>query len=421
MINDVNFGLISPLSQVQAADMGAVQRTNANLLANDALVERANLENDRIRALTPLQLEAAKDELNRNRALTPLELQSKESAVQQQQALNPIQVESAKAALTGKGLENSEQALLTNIHKSQFVADTAASILFAPADQKQQALDMAREKIKQMGGDVSQLPEKYTPEVDQLASSYLNSGMSSVERYKAMLRPGAQFTLKPGEARYDSSGKVIAESDNEDPMIKAKDFTNTQKVRKEFIGQSKEFQGINTAYNRVVASAKDPSAAGDLALIFNYMKTLDPGSTVREGEFATAQNSGSVPDTIAARYNKVIAGERLSSTQRADFVDRASKLYDAAQENQFQLEDQYKELAKKSGVNPELVVVNYSGRTEKKKADIPKSSFEMTNQYETNTGKPIPAEAIQQYAMKLGITPDEVISRKGLKKKVTRK
>jgi hypothetical protein len=134
--------------------------------------------------------------------------------------------------------------------------------------------------------------------------------------------------------------------------------TNEQenKMRDDFAKASKEFVSVRDAHQRVIESAKDPSAAGDLALIFNYMKVLDPGSTVREGEFATAQNSGGVPDRVVAYYNKVLAGERLAPNVRADFVTRSEKLYKGAVANQEEIEHDYEEKAKRAGVRAEQVV-----------------------------------------------------------------
>jgi len=128
--------------------------------------------------------------------------------------------------------------------------------------------------------------------------------------------------------------------------------------RKEFTALSKDFITQRDAYNRVAASASDPSAAGDLALIFNYMKVLDPGSVVREGEFATAQNATGVPSRIMNIYNKVASGERLNSEQRKDFVDRANKLFSTAKTSQKKLESEYGRLAKKSGFDPSDVVID---------------------------------------------------------------
>ena len=90
-----------------------------------------------------------------------------------------------------------------------------------------------------------------------------------------------------------------------------------------------DFRDIEDAYARVQASISQPSAAGDLALIFNFMKMLDPGSTVREGEFATAQNAAGVPDRARAAYNNIVNGQRMTPEQRSDFSGRAAQLYQA--------------------------------------------------------------------------------------------
>ena len=115
-------------------------------------------------------------------------------------------------------------------------------------------------------------------------------------------------------------------------------------IRKEFMGipEVKAFQGQANSFGRIKASAEDPDAAGDLALIFNYMKLLDPGSVVREGEFATAQNAAGVPDRITNLYNNVLEGTRLGEAQRKEFLDRAEKIYNDAERQYESFENQYK-------------------------------------------------------------------------------
>jgi hypothetical protein len=137
-------------------------------------------------------------------------------------------------------------------------------------------------------------------------------------------------------------------------------FKNATALRKDFQSNSAEFQKVRAGFERVVESAKDPSAAGDLALIFNFMKVLDPGSTVREGEFATAQNSGSVPQGVIARYNKVINGERLEASQRDDFLDRATRLHGRAEKSQEKLSKQFTDIAERNGLNPKDVVIDFT-------------------------------------------------------------
>lgn len=134
------------------------------------------------------------------------------------------------------------------------------------------------------------------------------------------------------------------------------DFDVESKLRGEFTKATKDFVQVRDAYGRIRASAKDPSAAGDLALIFNYMKVLDPGSTVREGEFATAQNSAGIPGRLRAQYNSVVNGERLAPEQRGDFVNRAGSLYGQQEDFYKQVEGRYSTLAEQYNAAPERVV-----------------------------------------------------------------
>lgn len=128
------------------------------------------------------------------------------------------------------------------------------------------------------------------------------------------------------------------------------------KLADDFEQVSKDFFKVRAAQGRVVASAEDPSAAGDLALIFNFMKVLDPGSVVREGEFATAASAGSVPQRTIALYNKVLEGTRLSQAQRSDFVNRATKLFNAALEQQQSVVKTFADRAEAFGIPSSFVV-----------------------------------------------------------------
>lgn len=153
-----------------------------------------------------------------------------------------------------------------------------------------------------------------------------------------------------------------------DSVDPEKMFANATTLRKEYDDLSKDFNIMRDSYSRVVVSAKDPSAAGDLALIFNYMKILDPRSVVRESEFATAENAAGVPEQIRRSYNKVLSGEKLGTDQRKDFVSRAGKLYDSQLNIQNTVKERFKNIAVKNNIDPynlfggqELDVLNASG------------------------------------------------------------
>jgi hypothetical protein len=134
-----------------------------------------------------------------------------------------------------------------------------------------------------------------------------------------------------------------------------------QKLRKELTATeaAQNVAQVSIAFDRIKAVADSPSAAGDLALIFNYMKMLDPGSVVRESEFATAQNAAGVPDRIRNIYNNLLKGERLAPAQREDFIGQAGKLYNSAV-SQYQPEyERYTGLAKAYGYEPSRIARQY--------------------------------------------------------------
>lgn len=121
------------------------------------------------------------------------------------------------------------------------------------------------------------------------------------------------------------------------------------KLRKEYNDNTKGFSEVRAAFERVNAS--QDNAVGDLSLIFGYMKMLDPGSVVREGEFATAQNAAGVPDRVLNLYNRVLSGERLNKSQREAFKGQAGQLMTAAQKQEQIVRDGITRIAGGMGLN----------------------------------------------------------------------
>ena len=107
----------------------------------------------------------------------------------------------------------------------------------------------------------------------------------------------------------------------------ARDQTET--LQKLFTGNSvvKDFNTATSQYEKLLTSSERETAAGDMSMIFTYMKILDPTSVVREGEQATAKEAGAVPDRVLNSYNKAVTGQKLTTKQRADFVQTGTQLY----------------------------------------------------------------------------------------------
>ena len=203
------------------------------------------------------------------------------------------------------------------------------------------------------------LPLTDRPGMEALRRAALLPGAAGEEATKQLVGLLGPTTLSPEQQLVTPFGKQIAIAPKKATDLEAerqKLWADATGLRKEFTGITKPFSEQNQAYGRVIASSQDPSPAGDLALIFNYMKVLDPGSTVREGEFATAQQAGSVPQRITALYNQVLQGTRLTSTQRSDFVNRSTKLFEQASKQHKITAEEFRRLAKSRGVLPEDVL-----------------------------------------------------------------
>lgn len=104
-------------------------------------------------------------------------------------------------------------------------------------------------------------------------------------------------------------------------------------LRKDISNVTKDQKKIDAAFRKIEKAGAKATAAGDMSLIFSFMKILDPGSTVREGEFATAQQAAGVPERVLNFYNRARDGTRLGPNQRKDFLNQASLLSEAQRES----------------------------------------------------------------------------------------
>lgn len=138
-----------------------------------------------------------------------------------------------------------------------------------------------------------------------------------------------------------------------------RDYSATNQLMNRYLSQTNDDRKVADLYGTVVAAARDPSPAGDLSMIFAYMKVLDPGSVVREGEFATAANTGSIPTRIWAKYNRMLGGERLTDSQRQDFLNQAAAVAKERSNKLQRVIEWYRDIATRRGLNPDDVAYNY--------------------------------------------------------------
>ena len=162
---------------------------------------------------------------------------------------------------------------------------------------------------------------------------------------------GTNEYLKLDEAQQKAADKFITDFGNEKTV-------QNLSVAGSYLNQMNSF-GVGTPQYK-------PS--DDIALVFSFMKTLDPGSTVREGEYATAKNAGGIPETIVNTYNKVREGKFLTDEQRRNFIETARKSYTGISKEAENIASRYRSMASDRGIPEHLVV--------------PKNMFQQTKQFD---------------------------------------
>lgn len=101
----------------------------------------------------------------------------------------------------------------------------------------------------------------------------------------------------------------------------------------------------------------------DLAMVFGFMKGLDPNSVVRETEYATAANSGNIFAGKFAKFNGYMKEEGgfLPVGVRNEFQNLVNQRLDAQQRQYENYASAFKGIAERQGLNPDNVVVDFSG------------------------------------------------------------
>jgi hypothetical protein len=255
---------------------------------------------------------------------------------------------------------------------SQREASYASSILGAPADQR---AAVYRETIKQIraGKDplvpasaIQDFPDDFSKDIlpklysIQQGHRKLEDSIKAPQESATLQSTYADIGLKKAQTAKDYAeiGKIKNEVSGK-YITTEQIFNNASKLRNDYEAKSIDFIKTKDAYDRIHASLDNPSAAGDVSAIFAYMKMLDPGSTVREGEQATAREARGVPASILSTYNNLLTGQSLTPGQRKDFGDRAEKLYSVAQNSQKKTADQYSKIAERNNLPVQDVIIDY--------------------------------------------------------------
>lgn len=185
-----------------------------------------------------------------------------------------------------------------------------------------------------------------TPEYDKVLRDNLDNALQHEQLQAIQFKTLEEF------------GKAAAAQAAKAPQEKAE---SAEKLTKEYsaLPALHDFDKVDAAHNKLIAATEPgakPTPLRDQAAIFSWMKILDPGSTVREGEYASVKNARGVPDKIANWYNQTVTGQILTPEQRTELREAAEPVFQAQVQNLAPRIKQYVEKERLSGLAPGTVV-----------------------------------------------------------------
>ena len=86
------------------------------------------------------------------------------------------------------------------------------------------------------------------------------------------------------------------------------------------------YKAAKEGYLKFLSAIDDKTGIGDMAAIIQFIRTLDPGSVVREGEFAIAAGSFGLFNQLLAKADSITTGAKLTDAAREEMRSLATEL-----------------------------------------------------------------------------------------------
>lgn len=193
--------------------------------------------------------------------------------------------------------------------------------------------------------------DKYNSQVEKLKDSIAKAedGISNDQLNYLKIRMQEEAANKRFDASLKSAERQAARANGGEE----------DKLRSQYINNPiyKNMAEINQAYQGI-ANNPGTSGAAQQAMVYQFSKILDPGSVVKEGEYAmSAANAGKINQ--ARQYLTMLnSGQMLTPPQVALMKDVARNLVESSRGIMDEHNNLYRQLAINKGVNPANVVID---------------------------------------------------------------
>lgn len=271
-------------------------------------------------------------------------------------------------------LDNADKALGTIRTEAKAPAELKSAIAKASKDEADAITAQAQAKnapekaaadaqLARAQAEKAAVEAKYAERtaVDKIIAEAAGLGLTKAQTNKVLVETG-KLGIESKKAALEL--EALKATGGVDPEKK---FTQEEKIRKEYQARTKVYGELGTTFSNIESSAKVQTGPGDIALITSFMKMLDPGSVVRETEFATARDTAGLYTRLENSLKKAESGQFLQAKQRKEFVDLAKQYLDSAQKKAGDDKKALNVVVKNYKLNPE----NVFGPEEKPVAPLP--------------------------------------------------
>ena len=199
-----------------------------------------------------------------------------------------------------------------------------------------------------------------------LAEAVRNGMPISLAWQEANKKPEQRQIMKDsaGRPRYVDTQEPVFSNIDTSGIVDSDLYKREREIRGDYMKDPtvKEYGDVRNSYERVRAAAKraqsDKTGASDMAMIFNYMKMLDPGSAVRETEFANAAMAGGYGSRMQNLVANIKAGKLLTPEVRNEFVLTADAIYSEVQNNVRDVNKRFSDMSDRYQVDSRYIVTD---------------------------------------------------------------
>jgi hypothetical protein len=205
--------------------------------------------------------------------------------------------------------------------------------------------------------------DKYNAQLEKLKSSLNNAqeGMTNDQLNYLKIRLQEDAADKRLQATLKSQERQAARQGSGDE----------DKLRSQYMNHPtyKAMAEINQAYQGIAGNPGDTGPAQQ-AMVYQFSKILDPGSVVRETEYATAAANAGRINQARQYLTSLQSGKMLTPEQVALMKEVARNLTESGRGVLDQHNQLYSELSKRKGVDPANVVIDPFYKSKSSKVDV---------------------------------------------------